>query len=200
VFEPVIDPKVFAKYKANPKYYVPIAFRLNDTQQAEINEVATKFKEIYFGGGDPNLLKINDWVQFQSDSMFTFGIDRTTRFHAKKSAPVYYYQFSKLGSMDVLKNAIGLALYPGSMHTDVSRKWWPKQAVVWLMLLIFKLQTLLSLRKKNYSEFTSVQFQELFHLFDPERFPVAYVPDPSAILTRMQVVKMWTNFAKFGFV
>jgi hypothetical protein len=103
---------------------VPLAFNLNDTQQAEINEVVTKFKEIYFGGGDPNLLKINDWVQFQSDSMFTFGIDRTLRYHANKSAPVYYYQFSKTGSMNVLKNFIGLAAQPGSMHTDVSKCSW----------------------------------------------------------------------------
>jgi hypothetical protein len=170
---------------------VPLAFNLNNTQQAEITEVVTKFKEIYFGGGDPDFFKINDWIQFQSDTTFTFGIDRTLRYHANKSAPVYYYQFSKTGSMNVLKNALALGLVPGSMHTDVFRE---------NLLDIFSSVS----EKKLYEDFYPIElftlFQELFHLFDPEGFPIPYIIDLEAARTRMQVVKMWTNFAKFGYV
>lgn len=116
-YEPLIYPTIFDKYKANPQYYVPIAFRLNNSQH--ITEVARKFKQIYFGGKDPSSSRINQWVQYQSDSIFNFGIDRTTRYIAAKGYPLYYYTFSKTGTLNVLKNFAGLRSYPGAMHADV---------------------------------------------------------------------------------
>jgi Carboxylesterase family len=119
VYEPIADFDRFDKYKNDPSLYVPYAFKLNKSNQAEINEVVTKFKQIYFNGSDPSLLEISDWVQFQSDSMFNYPIDRTIRYHAKKSAPLYYYTFSMDGAFNLLKGILLLTPYDGACHADV---------------------------------------------------------------------------------
>lgn len=118
--EPLIFPGTFAEYAANPQLYVPFSFGLNNvTQQAEYNEVATKFRQIYFNGLEPSQVDITKWTDFQSDSIFAFGIDRTVRYYASKSThPIYYYLFSYDGPWNGIKNQLFLDL-PGACHADV---------------------------------------------------------------------------------
>jgi hypothetical protein len=65
---------------------------------------------------------MQEWAQFQSDSIFNYGIDRTVRYHANKSSPVYFYQFSKQGTLNIIKqqNLLNDLFDPGVMHGDVS--------------------------------------------------------------------------------
>jgi hypothetical protein len=119
----LLDPLLFSAYLFNPNNYVPYSFKLNpSTQQAQINEVATKFKQMYFYGLEPSALLMNEWAQFQSDSIFSYGVDRTVRYHAAKSSPVYFYQFSKQGTLNIIKqqNLLNDIFDPGVMHGDVS--------------------------------------------------------------------------------
>jgi hypothetical protein len=119
-YEPIIYSDRFDKYKNDPSLYVPTAFKLNKTQLAEIDEIVAKFKDIYFNGSDPTSSSIFGWVQFQSDSMINYPVDRTIRFHAKKSPPLYYYTFSMNGAFNVVKNLLLLTSYDGASHGDVT--------------------------------------------------------------------------------
>jgi hypothetical protein len=121
VFEPLIDANVFNSYVENPQSYVPYAFNLNKTtQMKEILEVGASFRQLYFGGKVPTPNMMDAWVQFQSDHVFTFGIDRTVKSFANHSnVPVYYYRFSMDGALNAGKRTAGMAAFSGTMHVDV---------------------------------------------------------------------------------
>jgi hypothetical protein len=121
VFEPLIDPNVFNSYVENPDYYVPYAFNLSKTtQMKEILEVGASFRQLYFGGKAPTANMMEAWVQFQTDHVFAFGIDRTIKSFANHSnVPVYYYRFSMDGALNAGKRTAGMAAFPGAMHIDV---------------------------------------------------------------------------------
>lgn len=53
--------------------------------------------------------------------MFAHGIDKTAQYHATQqpsSAPVYLYQFSFDGSLNMVKTILLLNDYPGASHGD----------------------------------------------------------------------------------
>lgn len=120
--EHLVDKNVFGAYVEKPYYYVPIAFELNKTQTVEIAEVGEAFRQKYFKGQQPSQAMMNDWVQFQTDAVFSYGVDRTIRYFANKSAevPLFYYTFSVDGALNMIKRTIGLSDHPGASHADVS--------------------------------------------------------------------------------
>lgn len=111
-----------SQFIANPHFYVPQSFNLNPaTQQAQVNEVAQTFRNIYFNGQHPSEPIRYNWTQFNSDSQFNFGIDRTVRYHsARQSQPIFYYKFSMDGSLNMIKRLLLLTDYEGAVHADVS--------------------------------------------------------------------------------
>ena len=119
--ELLFDPTVMSQFIANPHFYVPQSFNLNPaTQQAQINEVATTFRNIYFNGQHPNEAIRFNWTQYQTDSHFAFGIDRTVRYHApRQTQPIFYYKFSMDGSLNMIKRLLLLTDYDGAVHADV---------------------------------------------------------------------------------
>ena len=121
--EVVTDSAIFDKYAVNPRYFVPYSFGLNSlTQQLQINEVATKFKQMYFNSQNPSANIMAKWVDFQTDAGFSFGIDRTVRYYANKTThPLYYYLFSVDGATNMIKKVLNLN-FPGACHNDVSWK------------------------------------------------------------------------------
>lgn len=51
--------------------------------------------------------------------MFARGIDQTANIHAKHQVePVYYYKFSFVGSLNLIKQLLLLQNYPGAVHAD----------------------------------------------------------------------------------
>lgn len=124
VRELLIDDTVMGQFIANPHYYAPQSFNLNPvTQQAQVNEVAATFRNIYFNGQHPSQAIRFNWTQYQTDSHFTFGVDRTVRYHAaRQSQPIYYYKFSMDGSLNMIKRLLLLSDYNGAVHADVSEK------------------------------------------------------------------------------
>lgn len=119
--EPLIDPNSYSAFQTNPEFYVPYAFNLSKTSQMpEILEVGATFRQLYFNGAIPTQLLEKEWIQFRSDMVFTFGVDRTIRDTANHtSLPLYYYTFSYDGAMNMAKKLLGLNLRPGACHADV---------------------------------------------------------------------------------
>lgn len=121
--EHVITPRIFDIFMENPYFWAPKAFNLNKTtQQAEIAEVMTKFKSMYMYGEKPSLTNRKNWIQFQTDSVFSFGTDRVVRYFANKSSslPIYYYTFSMDGSRNMVKHTVQSPI-EGACHADVSQ-------------------------------------------------------------------------------
>lgn len=51
--------------------------------------------------------------------MFAHGIDLTARIHSShQREPVYYYKFSFVGTLNVIKTMLFLNDYPGAVHAD----------------------------------------------------------------------------------
>lgn len=122
--ELLIDDTVMSQFIEKPHYYAPQSFNLNPvTQQAQVNEVAATFRNIYFNGQHPSQSIRFNWTQYQTDSHFAFGIDRTVRYHAaRQTQPIYYYKFSMDGSLNMIKRLLLLSDYQGAVHADVSTK------------------------------------------------------------------------------
>lgn len=122
--EILVDDTVMDQFIANPHFYSPISFNLNpSTQQAQVNEVAQTFRNIYFNGQHPSQAIRYNWTQYQTDMHFSFGVDRVIRYHAaRQTQPIYYYKFSMDGSLNMVKRLLLLTDYDGAMHADVRAK------------------------------------------------------------------------------
>lgn len=127
--ENLVDTTVFAQMQANPHFYVPGSFNLNPaTQSAQVNEVAQAFRNIYFQGRHPTQADMFNYTQYKTDHHFTFGIDRTIRYHStRQTQPIFAYKFSMDGSLNMIKRLLLLGDYDGAVHADVSclfkQKW-----------------------------------------------------------------------------
>jgi bile salt-stimulated lipase len=119
--ELLLDDTVMDQFIEKPHYYAPQSFNLNPlTQQSEVNEVASTFRNIYFNGQNPSQAIRFNWTQYNTDMHFTFGIDRTVRYHsARQTQPIYYYKFSMDGSLNMIKRLLLLTDYSGAVHADV---------------------------------------------------------------------------------
>lgn len=122
VREILLDDTVMDQFIANPHFYAPRSFNLNPvTQQAEAEEVAATFRNIYFNGQHPSQAIRFNWTQYMTDSHFSFGVDRTLRYHSERQTqPLFYYKFSMDGSLNLIKRLLLLSDYDGAVHADVS--------------------------------------------------------------------------------
>lgn len=91
--------------------------------------------------------------------MFNWGIDTTARIHSERqSQPVYYYRFSFVGSLNLIRNLLLIPRdYEGAVHAD-----------------------------------------DIFYLFSVTSLPPPLFPTNESIMTRRRMVRLWSNFAKFG--
>jgi bile salt-stimulated lipase len=122
VRENLLDDTVFDQFAANPHFYVPLSFNLHPTNNAaQVNEVATQFRSMYFQGGHPTFETRFNYSVFMSENHFTFGIDRAIRYHVRRQTqPIYYYKFDFDGSLNMIKRLLLLTAFPGAVHADVS--------------------------------------------------------------------------------
>lgn len=109
--ESLLDSSVFDQFAANPHFYVPLSFNLNPvTQSAQVNEVATTFRNMYFGGQHPHAGIRYNYTVYNTDHQFSFFVDRAVRYHARRQTqPIFYYKFRYDGSLNMMKRLIGLA-------------------------------------------------------------------------------------------
>jgi hypothetical protein len=119
--ETLIDNTVFDQFIANPHYYVPMSYNLNPVSNpAEVNEVATTFRNMYLGGQHPSAEIRYNWTVYCTDHHFHYFVDRAVRYHVRRqSHPIFYYKFSYDGAFNHMKRQLLLGNYPGAMHADV---------------------------------------------------------------------------------
>lgn len=111
VREILVDNTVMQQFMDNPHFYVPQSFNLQPNTP-ESNEVATAFRNQYFNGGHPTQANRFNWTQYNTDHHFSFAVDRTIRYHARRQTqPVYYYRFSTDGSLNLIKSKFQIIIY-----------------------------------------------------------------------------------------
>lgn len=120
--ETLLDDTVWDQFAANPHYYVPLSYNLNPAQHpAEINEVATTFRNMYLGGEHPHAGIRWNWTVYNTDHHFHYFVDRAVRYHVRRQPQaIYYYKFSYDGAFNHMKRQMMLGSYPGAVHADVS--------------------------------------------------------------------------------
>lgn len=106
--ESILDKTVFDQFAANQHFFVPTSYNLNPINHAaQVNEVATTFRNMYFNGQNPHSGIIYNWTQYNTDHQFSYFVDRTVRFHVRRQTqPIYYYTFSYDGALNMLKRLI----------------------------------------------------------------------------------------------
>lgn len=109
------EPDVFALFAANPHFYASPTYNLvPGVHNNEINEVASAMRNYYFAGGHPSQQNALNYSIFMTDHHFSYGIDRTIRYHARRqSQPIYYYKFGFDGSLNMIKRLLRLQDQPG---------------------------------------------------------------------------------------
>ncbi|XP_069678276.1 juvenile hormone esterase-like [Periplaneta americana] len=82
-----------------------------------VPEAAVKLRQFYFGGStNPTLLQL---INLDSEVEFTRNVYCTIKLQAAKStSPIYVYQFSFIGYMNIYKDKFGGSDIPGAAHAD----------------------------------------------------------------------------------
>lgn len=171
--------KIHSPYPDNTDMnYVPLLWNIphNSTEEAE---VAQAFRNFYWRGSqlDDNLryqylqvsiifsielpltilILISSSLQYATDHVFAYGIDKCIKIHTKyQKEPVYLYKFEFDGDLNGFKILFDLGMYPGATHAD-----------------------------------------DLFYIFATNMLPPVF-PNNPAFQMRTKMVRLWTNFAKYG--
>lgn len=156
--ELTLDGTVFDQVNSDPEVLVP--FQWNITRgTAASREIADTIANFYWNGAPLQHDLREQWTTYLSDAMFNFGIDTTARMHSERqSQPVYYYRFSFVGSLNLIRNLLLIPRdYQGAVHAD-----------------------------------------DIFYLFSVTSLPPPLFPTNESIMTRRRMVRLWSNFAKFG--
>jgi bile salt-stimulated lipase len=116
----MIDPTFLAQYNVHPEYFVPLSYNIPKNDTNSITEVADVVKNIYFHNRKLSSETKDEFATFITDSGFKFGVDRAVKFMASTSAPqpIYYYEFTYDGALNMIKTIMFLKSYSGACHAD----------------------------------------------------------------------------------
>uniref|UniRef100_A0AAG5CWM5 Carboxylic ester hydrolase n=1 Tax=Anopheles atroparvus TaxID=41427 RepID=A0AAG5CWM5_ANOAO len=153
--EMAVNPGVFNVFNNNPHFLVPFFWNIAQGSP-ESTAVSQAFKQYYWQGQQLSAALLAEFSVFVTDHQFAYPQLEMAKRHANRS-PVYVYQFSYDGDLNLMKQSFGITL-PGAIHGD-----------------------------------------ELCYLFDPKALRTGEIPQTShAITVRDRMLRMWTNFAKYG--
>ncbi|KAG4067975.1 hypothetical protein HA402_010661 [Bradysia odoriphaga] len=118
ILEDFLDPNVFNVYNANPHIMIPPSF--NVSKGSRESESITEYISDFYFNREPLSREVRyQYTQYNTDLMFAVGIDQTANIHAQlQDEPVYYYKFSFVGSLNLVKQLLLLQNYPGAVHAD----------------------------------------------------------------------------------
>lgn len=111
-----VDQTVFAQFNANHDLFVPFFWNIY-TASPTSAAVSSAFRQHYFNNQQLSLALFFEWSRYYGDHMFLFPIHYTAQVHGQSQAPVYYYQFSYDGDLNLFKKSLGIT-DPGATHTD----------------------------------------------------------------------------------
>jgi bile salt-stimulated lipase len=103
-------------YNQNPEVIVPVSFNLK-SNSCEMKEAIQAMRQLYFCGRENGTLL--EWLRVYTDEIFRFSMDRAARFYADSSKhPIYFYEFTFDGSLNLFKKLLHLQRYVGASHGD----------------------------------------------------------------------------------
>ncbi|XP_019541630.3 carboxylesterase 5A [Aedes albopictus] len=111
-----VDQTVFDQFNNNPDLFVPFFWNINTGSPAS-SAVSSAFQQHYFNNQQLGLPLFFEWSKYYGDHLFLFPVHYTAQVHAQSLAPVYYYQFSYDGDLNLFKKSLGITL-PGAIHVD----------------------------------------------------------------------------------
>lgn len=114
--ELMVDQTVFDQFNGNPHLLVPFFWNINDNTPSSA-AVSSAFQQHYFNGQPIGLGVFFEWSTYYGDHQYLFPIHYTAKVHGRGLAPVYYYQFSYDGDLNLYKKMLGIT-HPGAVHTD----------------------------------------------------------------------------------
>lgn len=118
VREYLLDSEVFDRWNRNEDYFVPLSFNLSKNS-SDVKEVAAKFKNLYFNGQNLSKETLHEYSRYHTDAQYKFPTDRSIKIIAETSThPIYYYNFSFDGALNIIKGLLFLGSYPGACHAD----------------------------------------------------------------------------------
>ncbi|XP_055544880.1 esterase FE4-like isoform X2 [Wyeomyia smithii] len=114
--ELLVDSTMWSQFNSNPHLLVPYFWNIAASTSASAS-VINAFQQYYFQGQPIGASLDFEWAQYYGDHMFSFAIDYAARFHANRQTPVFYYQFSYDGDLNLYKQMLQIT-HPGAVHTD----------------------------------------------------------------------------------
>ncbi|KFB36098.1 AGAP002863-PA-like protein [Anopheles sinensis] len=153
--ESVSNPGVFNTFNNNPHFLVPVFWNIAQGS-SESTAVSQAFRQYYWQGQQLSAALLVELTRFLTDYAYSYPQLEMAKRHALRS-PVYVYQFSYDGDLNLMKRAFWIP-FPGAVHMD-----------------------------------------DLGYLFDMHDLKMTEVPQTShAITVRNRMLRLWTNFAKYG--
>lgn len=118
VYESRLDNTVIDQL--NEKQYAMIPYAWNVTEGSpEAATIAQEFRDFYLNGERLNEGNLWEWSKYTTDHHFGYGIDRAAQLHAQnQDEPVYYFIFSFVGDLNLVKRGLLLTDLPGAVHGD----------------------------------------------------------------------------------
>ncbi|XP_062535949.1 carboxylesterase 4A-like [Armigeres subalbatus] len=116
VVEFLVDQTVLNQFNANTDLFVPFYWNINAGSPTSA-AVSNAFSRHYFNYQPLSLNLFFEWSHYYGDHLFLFPIHYTAQIHAQGQAPVYYYQFSYDGDLNLFKKLLAIT-DPGATHTD----------------------------------------------------------------------------------
>lgn len=117
--ELILNPTIFTQINADPEVLVPFWWNI-PRGSVESRAIGDLIRNFYWGGVELTADYREHWTRYLTDSMFVHGIDKTALMHSQRqSAPVYYFKFSFLGSLNLMRNLLLIpSHYEGAVHGD----------------------------------------------------------------------------------
>ena len=117
--ETILNPTIFTRINEDPELLVPFWWDI-PRGSAESKSIGEAIRQFYWNGVPLSHEVREDWTRYLTDSMFIHGIDQTARMHSQRqSQPVYYYRFSFVGSLNLMRNLLLIPReYEGAVHAD----------------------------------------------------------------------------------
>ncbi|KFB36095.1 AGAP002863-PA-like protein [Anopheles sinensis] len=115
VSELIVNPGVFETFNNNPHFLVPFFWNIAQGSP-ESTAVSQAFKQYYWQGQQLSIALLGEFSLFVTDYQFAYPQLEMAKRHALRS-PVYVYQFSYEGDLNLFKQATGVPI-PGAIHGD----------------------------------------------------------------------------------
>lgn len=118
LFEQDLDKNTFPTINENPASIIPPFWNV-PVPSVAADTIVADFSEKYFNGQPLSDNFRHEYTVLVTDHHFILESDEAVRLHSETmNEPVYYYVFTFVGELNLVKIANGLSAFPGAVHAD----------------------------------------------------------------------------------